>query len=223
MSSRTSSRSTLTMMPSNDDFLAISNSSVLRHVNQNLRNQSLSTARTEKLIFVHVGKAAGETIQWRIKLSCKLRKSKFLKDECIRIFVGEESHLSKATIGYIHCDKLRPRESIHNATTFMFSLRNPVHRIVSWYQYMHPNNCFADRPSAACNLKKDSNPWGITFYRNCFPDVNDFARSLGQDLIVHDINCSALAMQTVWGEGPAGMTSELRKEFDDHRDPALFS
>ena len=199
------------MMPSNDDFLSNSNLSTWRHTNQNVPSPRQDPLRNETLIFVHVGKAAGETIQWRIKLSCKLRRSKVLKDECIRQFAGEESSLSKATIGYLHCDKLRPRESIYNATTFMFSLRNPVDRIVSWYQYMHPNNCFADRPSAACNLKKDSNPWGIAFYRNCFPDVNDFARSVGKELIVQGINCSALALQTVWGEGPAGTTSELRK------------
>lgn len=201
----------LTMFPSNDDLLSSSSSSLVRHIEQNPPERLLGGGRNVKLIFVHVGKAAGETIQWRIKLSCKLRKSKILREECVRQFHGEESSLSKATIGYLHCDKLRPPESITNATTFLFSIRNPVDRIVSWYQYMHPDNCFADRPSAACNLKKDNNPWGITFYRTCFPDVNDFVRSMGENVILmHGINCSAFALETVQGEGPAGMLSECR-------------
>jgi Sulfotransferase family len=198
----------LTYFPSNDDLLSSSSSSVVRHFDQSPPEVLLGAGRKDRLVFVHVGKAAGETIVWRIKLSCTLRKNKFLKEECARQFQGEESSLSKATVGILHCDKLRPRFSIKNATTFLYSLRNPIDRIVSWYQYMHPENCFADRPSAACNLKQATNPWGVNFYSTCFPDVNDFARSIGKDSILkHGMNCTAFALQTVRGEGPAGMSS----------------
>jgi hypothetical protein len=87
----------------------------------------------------------------------------------------------------------------------MVSIRNPIDRIVSWFQYMHPNNCVPNRPSGACNLKKDNNPWGINFYHKCFPDINDFVRSMGDDSIVKEsTDCSVLASETVQGKGPEG-------------------
>lgn len=163
-------------------------------------------ADNSTILFVHVGKTGGETIQWRVKLSCKLRRSKLMKQECHQVFAGiEESALSKATIGYFHCDKLRPKWALENATMFMFSLRNPVDRIISWFQYMHPDNCIPNRPSAACNLKQDTNPWGSIFYKQCFPSINDFVFSMKTRMIRHSKNCSELALQTVKGEGPEGM------------------
>lgn len=185
----------LTLLPSNADMISWP------------PEQSRRAAREERLIFVHVGKTAGETIQWRLKISCNLRKSKMLKAQCSKHFQDEknESFLSRSTIGHLHCDRLRPRDSMSNATGFLFSLRNPIHRIISWYQYMHPENCFADRPSAACNLKKDNNLWGVMFYRKCFADVNDFVRAMGDRIVVKDgVNCTSVALETARGEGPAG-------------------
>lgn len=210
-----------TVLPPNEEVLSTSNSSYTRNTYPNPVSEGRihGLGKNEQLIFVHIGKAAGETIQWRIKLSCQLRKSRLWKEECYRQFVGEETELSKATIGYLHCNRLRPHrddktfddENNNNVTTttYMFSLRNPIGRIISWYQYMHPENCFPDRPSAACNLKKGDNPWGIAFYRRCFPTINDFVRSMGvvvgrESMIQDTTNCTALALETVRGEGPPG-------------------
>ncbi len=191
------------LLPSNDDVVLSS------HLIQQMDQRHPSplergTERNQTILFVHVGKTGGETIQWRLRLSCKLRRSKLMKEECFKLFTGEESSLSRATIGHLHCDKLRPRESLIDSSIFMFSLRNPVDRISSWFQYMHPDNCVPNIPSGACNLKKENHPWGRNFYQTCFPDVNDFVRSLREPMIRGSINCSALALETVHGSGPEG-------------------
>jgi hypothetical protein len=205
---------TLMLLPSNEDFV-LENSAMIKHMDQNPPEAidlqfhgPDGIGRNQSIVFVHVGKCGGETIQWRVKLSCKLRRSRMLKEECLEYFKDreKESFLSKATIGYLHCDKLRPRESLHNSTAFMVSIRNPVDRIVSWFQYMHPNNCVPNRPSGACNLKKDNNPWGVNFYQTCFPEINDFVGSLGSSdsVVKESTDCSALALETVQGKGPEG-------------------
>jgi hypothetical protein len=160
-------------------------------------------------VFVHVGKAGGETIKWRLKVICNLRASKRKKARCFEQFEQGESYLSHATIGYMHCDSLRPRMSVQNATTFMVSLRDPVDRIVSWFQYMHPQNCLPERPSAACNLKKENPTWGMQFFEHCFPEVNDMVRSIKVPLVAESTNCSEIALETIQGKGPEGPTNHL--------------
>ena len=91
----------------------------------------------------------------------------------------------------------------------MFSTRDPIDRIVSWFQYMHPKNCLADYPSGACNLKKGNNSWGFTFYHQCFPDVNDLFQSIQTPLMVGSTNCSQLALNTVRGYGPEGASNHM--------------
>ena len=95
------------------------------------------------MIFVHVGKTGGETIKWRLSVICNMRASLRKKARCFEQFQERgESQVSKHTIGYMHCNALRPKHSIQNATTFMVSVRDPIDRIVSWFQYMHVSSFF---------------------------------------------------------------------------------
>jgi hypothetical protein len=136
------------------------------------------------------------------------------------MFRGDESELSKKTVGYFHCDNVRPRDSLYWASTYLYSLRDPVDRVVSWYQYMHPRNCLTNQPSAACNLKKDKSHWGLQFYRDCFPTVNLFFRLIAQTESAQQVRgsrgfnntidgCSQLAVDTLQGRGPEGPTNHL--------------
>mmetsp|Transcript_36318 Transcript_36318/g.72294 ORF Transcript_36318/g.72294 Transcript_36318/m.72294 type:complete len:352 (+) Transcript_36318:94-1149(+) len=203
----------LLMLPSNEE--AVSSSNMLPHtIDQNPSQLSQSgTGKNHSILFVHVGKTGGETIQWRMKLSCKLRRSVAMKEECFQHFTGEESMLSRATIGHLHCNKLRPKESLAHSTAFLFSLRHPVDRIVSWFQYMHPANCVPNIPSGACNLKKDNNPWGIKFYQTCFPDINDLGRSIVKPTTNGSIDCSDLGIETVQGNGPEGPSNHMHYNY----------
>jgi hypothetical protein len=88
---------------------------------------------------------------------------------------------------------------------------------------MHPKNCLQNQPSAACNLKRGNNTWGVRFYHDCFPTVNDFVRSLtrqeqhkiGQEELAPDhgnyatASCSKMALDTLQGKGPDGPTNHM--------------
>eukprot|EP00934_Nitzschia_sp_Nitz4_P007770 Nitzschia sp. Nitz4//scaffold48_size128905//41196//42336//NITZ4_003590-RA/size128905-augustus-gene-0.3-mRNA-1//1//CDS//3329552952//7760//frame0 len=187
---------------------------LIQHSNQQFpipppsyRYSTLQSFENQTLVFVHIGKTGGETIQWRIRLSCELRRGEMKRERCLAQFKNhEESILSKSTVGYLHCDRLRPKGILSDASMFLVSIRDPIHRIVSWFQYMHPRNCVPERPSGACNLKKQNPDWGGRFYENCFPDVNDFIR---EATARSPTECSALARETILGHGPEGPTNHL--------------
>ena len=82
------------------------------------------------IIFVHVGKTGGETIKWRLKVICNLRGSQRKKARCKEQFSLGESQLSRQTIGYTHCGSQRPRQSMERATSFLFSIRDPIVRSI---------------------------------------------------------------------------------------------
>ena len=184
-----------------------------------------------KLFFIHVGKSGGETIKWRLRVICNIRASARKRAMCHEQFSSStagggssESELSKHTIGYMHCNLLRPKTSIYESTILMYSIRNPIDRVVSWFQYMNPINCLPDRPSAACNLKLDKTmyntlsnlTWGYVLFDLCFPTINDMIQSLQNEKLVHvedsnnnSINCSQLAIDTITGYGPPGPSNHL--------------
>jgi hypothetical protein len=170
------------------------------------------------LMFVHVGKTGGETIKWRLSVICQQRASKRKRARCFEQFAGSESQLSKKTIGYMHCGAMRPRQSILNATSFLVSIRDPIDRIVSWFQFMHPKNCLLERPSAACNLKKDgADTWGPLFYK-CFDDVGDMVRSVAYN---HD-NCSQMAVDAVRGRAPEAASNHMYFNYFFNANKTIF-
>ena len=196
-----------------------------RHVINNDNNNNVT------VFFVHVGKSGGETIKWRLRVICNLRASARKRAMCHEQFqnsaassVGGESEVSKHTIGYMHCNSIRPKGSIYESSILMYSIRDPIDRVVSWFQYMHPKNCLRNRPSAACNLKLDKTlynahlnyTWGYVLFDVCFPTINDMIQSLQQEKLVNidgnsnsNINCSQMAIDTITGYGPPGPSNHL--------------
>lgn len=88
------------------------------------RSNTLYANKT--MVFVHIGKTGGETIKWRLQVICNLRGSKRKKARCKEQFSLGESQLSRQTIGYTHCGSQRPRKSMEVATSFLFSIRDPI-------------------------------------------------------------------------------------------------
>jgi hypothetical protein len=75
---------------------------------------------------------------------------------------------------------------------------------------MHPENCFAERPSGACNLKKDTKSlWGHEFYDICFPNINAFIQSMKTPLTRSATKCSKMAIDAVQGNGPKKQSNHL--------------
>jgi len=79
---------------------------------------------------------------------------------------------------------------------------------------MHPKNCFPERPSGACNLKKENSTWGREFYNYCFQEINDFVISLTKPRIMYQIDCSKMALETVKGKGPESQSNHLHYNYN---------
>jgi hypothetical protein len=101
----------------------------------------------------------------------------------------------------------------------LWTLRNPVTRVVSWFRYLNPANClpYEDYYSTACNTNrsivnnhknKKGSQWSFKFFK-CFPTINHFADALlSSSSFEQEIsddgnsnnNCSLLAWKTIRGE-----------------------
>ena len=108
------------------------------------------------IAFLHVGKAGGSS------LLCNLRESfRYGKVHCPGYVHGahtkyplafeDDSYLSRQVTCYVHYDE---RLYCYDAEAFLVNVRNPVHRLASWYLYEHAANygalmnreLFPDRP-----------------------------------------------------------------------------
>jgi hypothetical protein len=151
-----------------------------------------------RILFVHVGKAGGETIKNILEMGCKSRKNMQRRRECLRTV--PDSALSEKVQGYFHCWTIEPRKFHPNS--YLFNVRHPVDRAISWYRYVHPEHCKNKKKSgspvciAKWQLQNNPTGWVGQFFQQCFPQVEDWAMGL------HNNNtlCLKLAKQTFEGD-----------------------
>ena len=161
-------------------------------------NKTEADNTKRRIFFVHVGKAGGETIRGVLKALCRFRVNLDRRNECYQPFEGrQELKLSNETVGVLHCDNHRPTQILKKGelrasiTTYLWAVRDPIDRVVSWFNYMNPKNCLEKGsvgvdPDAACLLSKRLRRvpygWAFDFYQVCFETVEDFAWSLDPSL-----------------------------------------
>ena len=170
-----------------------------------------------KIAFVHVGKTGGTTIGSFLRVTCEARTKAASRDYCLQEWrakhtlengtnTTDESQVSQHTFGVVHGTQSYPHANPHQvlqeATHVMISLRNPIERVVSWFYYMHPLNCYdgsnndaSDNasntprtrqpftlPDKACitkrHLTQSTTSRAYLFYQTCFPTINDFAHAV---------------------------------------------
>eukprot|EP00934_Nitzschia_sp_Nitz4_P002683 Nitzschia sp. Nitz4//scaffold24_size164493//72654//73757//NITZ4_002327-RA/size164493-processed-gene-0.198-mRNA-1//1//CDS//3329544111//2673//frame0 len=163
-------------------------------------------------VLVHVGKTGGETVRHTLQVTCQGRRNPVEKQKCREWFSRHsESAISKNTRAILHCELLQPPISMEEVTTFLWTIRNPIDRIVSWFHYMNPANCqpLVDYHSTACNNNrsiasrlneptKKGSQWSVKFF-TCFPSLSSFTTALLRPLDSDD-PCSPLAWRTIRGE-----------------------
>ena len=196
-------------------------------------------------MFIHVGKTGGETVRHTLKITCRMRKNPIEQQKCWETFQFsngtqklEESLLSQHTIGVMHTDLILPKKSLERSTTLLWTIRNPLTRIISWFKYTSPANCnlITDSKSTACNtnrtitnnLLKETEQessssrlkWETKFYWYCFPTLQDFANALGENNDIHTstttttLNCSELAWKTLLGKAsPSSSHAHFNYEY----------
>ena len=137
-------------------------------ISNNVTLRMAQSSRGIQIAFVHPGKTGGTTIGTMLRVACDYRgvTNPESRDYCLRewrdkhavrnenamaapneppLLAVQESQLSKHTFGFVHGTQAYPgdqTEVLNEATHIMISLRNPIERVVSWFYYMHPTNCY---------------------------------------------------------------------------------
>lgn len=157
-----------------------------------------------RILYVHIGKTGGEYVKAQLgSVICRTRKNRLLKDACMKRFTvlsqqklqqriqqqqsssSSLSYLMQYTYGYMHVQNpIVPKNGIRTSTHYMYSIRQPVSRLLSWYVYNHPYSCDTIRQSDSPSCKTASlsvssssslmtspvDPWNVQFYK-CFPTL----------------------------------------------------
>ena len=152
------------------------------------KRASRGQLKNRTITLVHVGKAGGLTIKASTSLYCRLprgrRKPEEIEKYIKRRFNDANNTLALQLKGYFHMWAY-DEEELQQSTSFLFTLRNPVDRIISAYRYSHPNNCKKKsaiyRPKACENAKYGKDPKSTfhLIFSQCFPSagMEDFAQS----------------------------------------------
>ena len=83
-----------------------------------------------------------------------------------------ESMLADRVTGYLHDANFFG--SVKAADAYLYNLRHPVDRMISWYNYEHPDSCMHNRDtkracSTARHIENEPDSKAAIFYRQCFP------------------------------------------------------
>ena len=155
----------------------------------------------EQILWAHVGKAGGNSFRPVLRAYCESNKKK-IDEECSE---APDSMLSYLVNGFLHDADVRPPGAIEEADAYLYNLRHPVDRMISWYYYEHPGSCLHNRETkVACGTAKEiaAKPDGraARFYKNCFPtqDLLPLAFSpSGRNVLNH--SCADLARKAIEG------------------------
>lgn len=104
-----------------------------------------------------------------LKGFCESNKTR-LPEECNH---RPESELGNRVTGHLH-DWNFLAGNPKDADAYLFNLRHPVDRMISWFNYEHPDSCMDNgQTERACETKQDIENYpgckADLFYRRCFP------------------------------------------------------
>lgn len=145
----------------------------------NKEDKQNRTLRT--LVFMHVGKTGGRNILFNVlHFRTKVQGSKI-------------NALSKQTKGVIHLSQ-QQGIPIANATDLLFTIREPLARLESWYQFSSPHNCVKNNIERHANCRAqqqaeiDPRSFVKRFYYDCFPTLAQMAQALDPKYYYYDQN-----------------------------------
>lgn len=158
----------------------------------------------KRISWVHIGKAGGNSFRPIFRAYCESDK-KEIDDKCNE---APESMLSYRVKGFFHNDEIRSssKSLLEESDAYLYNLRHPVDRMISWYHYEHPQSCDKHNKETrlACSTAKAirQNPEGVTslFFEQCFPTQDQlwlpFYRD-GREVVGE--NCTDLAHKAIEG------------------------
>ena len=144
-----------------------------------------------QIFLIHVGKTGGSTIRNTLLPACAMYHAKWKERRCMQTFYNRsQTFLSQATIGVQHCHIVKPYPSIKDkANIFLWTIRNPIHRVISWYHTSHPENIIPGMEDHYHRhhhhrhrhnkpvLDPQRNQLLLQFF-HCFPTIDEWAQQL---------------------------------------------
>lgn len=140
-----------------------------------------------RIIYLHVGKTGGSTTKGALRIHCTANKwrnpqRKQCRKDMQRMFrkTGGEGALSKHVIGYSHVN-LFPKETVwQRSNSFLFSVRNPINRFISWYDQIYDKMCRRKTKNGKCDYKFSEENGEVG--RGVFQCFSEGIESLAQSL-----------------------------------------
>lgn len=143
--------------------------------------------RSPLIVYLHVGKTGGSATKGALKIQCTANKwrrpeQKECRSEMRRYFrrTGGEGALSKQVIGYSHVDLSPKEEILKKADAFLFSVRDPISRFISWYDFIYDSMCRQKSKSGKCEYKFNEKNGEVG--RGVFQCFSEGVESLAQSL-----------------------------------------
>ncbi|GAX13261.1 hypothetical protein FisN_17Hu198 [Fistulifera solaris] len=174
-------------------------------VNQPIHLRDIPSNETRNVILVEPDMMATETIfKFSFHAGCFTMRNREMRNNCNRNapYTKLDSILKNVNVLY------HPRfGATRDATTLFFNLRHPVDRLVTWYNYAHPDNCI--NQSLGCltkrKIEKDPEGWEFHFFRRCFPVFDNLIETFQNDFTEeytgnYNSTCTYLAEKLVSGE-----------------------
>jgi hypothetical protein len=183
--------------------------------------QPIHHERDRRILYLHVGKTGGTSLDMILRSNCRWYKKS--QNSCFEAQAdAEESVLSRLTERTVHVkwDAIDRQYSKDNATSFLFTVRNPMSRVVSAFNMEHLKNYKG--PGA-------KNPYLIhlkEIFQDCFPVIEDLAKvfaakvqfNVTKSIQVQDfhnanvtnfVDCFDLGTKTLNGQGHLMQSSHL--------------
>jgi hypothetical protein len=179
-----------------------------------------------KILYLHVGKTGGTSMDKIFGSNCDLYKAWFLKEKCYKALPQIEPVIARLTKRTIHL-KWRAEDkqfAKHDATSFLFTVRSPLTRVVSAFNMHHLSNIKKPRDSYELHLRS-------IFYDKCFPTIEDLAvvlmnkiqsnssktfeiRDFRNPSISNTIDCYKVGYHTLWGNGHLMQNEHLKFNYE---------
>jgi hypothetical protein len=178
--------------------------------NNKTRYQYQNVPVVQNMLFIHVGKSGGTSLRSALKIQCDFmlyaRPSKAVGQLCLSR-LEPESRLSQVVTNFIHVQGFQGPRGVgyEGADSFLFVLRHPVDRAISWYNFVHPTNCKPQKmETPSCTIKKEimANPNGrASKFFTCFPQIEHWVLELQQPYSKAR-KCSVFAWKVAGGKVP---------------------
>ena len=165
-----------------------------------------------KISYIHVGKAGGSSV------SCSIREARKygVGKHCKKSHFNEQSYNETAISQQVDCYSHYNYQGMcyGEGRSYLYNVRNPIHRIKSWYLYEH----FLNQPATQKSFRNKMAHCGNIMLGTCYEDFDQLA-SIGlkgsrppfhskQSILRVATNltadeCSDWAWATITGEVPA--------------------